>query len=166
MEPPTSPHSATTGARPDNAGVRFPPPFIYLLTFAGGWGIQQWSPVTLLPRDKAHVAALVLVVAWAALTAWTMTCFRRHHTSVVPVRPTTTLIVNGPFRITRNPLYLGMIMLYAGVALWLDALWPLVLLLPLVFVIQQYVIRREERYLERTFGDPYRAYKGRVRRWI
>ncbi|HVB31455.1 MAG TPA: isoprenylcysteine carboxylmethyltransferase family protein [Gemmatimonadaceae bacterium] len=166
MEPPTTRHSAPTAARPDSAGVRFPPPLIFLLAFAAGWGLQRLRPMTLLPRDEARVAALVLVVAWVGLTAWTLTCFRRHHTSVVPVKPTTALIVKGPFRITRNPLYLGMLMLYAGVALWFDALWPFVLLLPLVLVIQQYAIRREERYLARTFGDAYRAYTGRVRRWI
>lgn len=158
--------SHETTAQPDNAGVRIPPPLIYLGTFAAGFGLQRLAPRGLLPLGEARAAAVVLVAAWVVLTGWTMTCFRRHHTSIVPVKPTTALIIKGPFLVTRNPLYLGLVLLYTGAALWLDALWPLVLLLPLIVVIQTYVIAREERYLERTFGDEYRAYRERVRRWI
>jgi protein-S-isoprenylcysteine O-methyltransferase Ste14 len=152
--------------RADNAGVHVPPPLIYLGTFALGWVLHRVAPRAILPAGEARAAGTVLVAAWVLLTVWTMTCFRRHHTSVIPVKPTTALILKGPFRVTRNPLYLGMVLLYAGVAFWLNALWPLVLLLPLIAVIQGYAIAREERYLTRVFGDEYRAYCRRVRRWI
>lgn len=151
----------------DNAGVRVPPPLIYLLTFGLGWLVQREAPRPILTAwGEARWTGAVLIVTWMLLTAWTMTCFRRYRTSVVPVRPTSALIVKGPFRLTRNPLYLGMMLLYAGMAFWLDALWPLLLLLPLIVVIQGYAIAREERYLERRFGAEYVDYCRRVRRWI
>ena len=81
-------------------------------------------------------------------------------------RPVPRLVTDGPFRYTRNPGYLGLTMLYAGIAVLRNALWA-ILLLPLVlYVIQRQVIGREERYLERTFGEEYRAYKAQVRRWL
>lgn len=156
----------TAAADADNAGVRVPPPLIYLATFGVGWLLQRAWPRPIVTVGEARWAGGVLVAAWVALTAWTVTCFRRHHTSVVPVKPTTALIVKGPFTVTRNPLYLGMVLLYAGMALWLDALWPLLLLLPLIVVIQAYAIAREERYLTRRFGEAYVDYCRRVRRWI
>ena len=81
-------------------------------------------------------------------------------------RPVPRLVTDGPFRYTRNPGYLGLTMLYAGIAVLRNALWA-ILLLPLVlYVIQRQVIGREERYLERTFGEEYLAYKSRGRRWV
>jgi protein-S-isoprenylcysteine O-methyltransferase Ste14 len=92
--------------------------------------------------------------------------FWRKHTSVMPYSPTTAIIQSGPFRLTRNPLYVAMTLLYIGVALIMNTAWPL-LLLPLVLVIvHRGVIQREERYLEQKFGDEYISYKERVRRWI
>ena len=72
----------------------------------------------------------------------------------------------GPFRFTRNPLYLGLALLYLGIALWLGVLWPVVLLPALILLVQQVVILREEAYLESRFGEAYRAYRARVRRWF
>jgi protein-S-isoprenylcysteine O-methyltransferase Ste14 len=95
-----------------------------------------------------------------------VTSFRRARTSLVPVRPATALITDGPFRFTRNPLYLGLALLYLGIALWLGVLWPVVLLPALILLVQQIVILREEAYLESRFGEAYRAYRARVRRWL
>ena len=81
-------------------------------------------------------------------------------------RPVPRLVTDGPFRFTRNPEYLGLAMLYAGIALLRNSLWAILLLPVVVYVIQREVIGREERYLERTFGEEYLAYKARVRRWV
>jgi protein-S-isoprenylcysteine O-methyltransferase Ste14 len=81
-------------------------------------------------------------------------------------RPVPRLVTDGPFRFTRNPGYLGLAMLYAGIALLRNSLWAILLLPVVVYVIQREVIGREERYLERTFGEEYLAYKARVRRWV
>jgi protein-S-isoprenylcysteine O-methyltransferase Ste14 len=81
-------------------------------------------------------------------------------------RPVPRLVTDGPFRFTRNPEYLGLAMLYAGIALLRNSLWAILLLPVVVYVIQREVIGREERYLERTSGEEYLAYKARVRRWV
>jgi protein-S-isoprenylcysteine O-methyltransferase Ste14 len=85
---------------------------------------------------------------------------------MIPVRPATALITEGPFRFTRNPLYLSLALLYLGIGLWLGALWPIVLLPALMLLVQQLVVLREEAYLESRFGDAYRTYRNRVRRWL
>ena len=81
-------------------------------------------------------------------------------------KPVPSLATSGPFRYTRNPGYLSLAMIYAGIAVRRNALWAILLLLAVLFVIQREVIGREERYLERKFGDEYLRYKGRVRRWL
>jgi len=81
-------------------------------------------------------------------------------------RPVPRLVTDGPYRYTRNPGYLGLAMFYAGIAVLRNALWAILLLPVVVYVIQREVIGREERYLERTFGEEYLVYKARVRRWV
>jgi protein-S-isoprenylcysteine O-methyltransferase Ste14 len=76
------------------------------------------------------------------------------------------LVTSGPYRISRNPMYLGLVLLYAGVACVFSVVWALPLLIPLIIYTQLSVIAREERYLDRAFGDTYRAYRVRVRRWL
>jgi protein-S-isoprenylcysteine O-methyltransferase Ste14 len=90
----------------------------------------------------------------------------RAGTNIDPRQPAVVLVTNGPFRFSRNPLYVALTGLYVGVALLIDGLWTLLLLVPLLVVTQQGIVRREERYLERKFGEEYRTYKIRVRRWI
>jgi protein-S-isoprenylcysteine O-methyltransferase Ste14 len=87
-------------------------------------------------------------------------------TNVPPTLPTTALVVDGIYRRTRNPLYLGLTLVYLGLGVAAGSLWAIGLVVPLLWVINVGVVKREERYLERTFGDAYRAYKARVRRWI
>ncbi len=92
--------------------------------------------------------------------------FWRKRTSVIPYRPTTAIIQSGPFRLTRNPVYLGDTLLYVGVALVMNTAWPLLLLPLVLLIVHRGVILREERYLEQKFGDEYISYRSRVRRWI
>lgn len=92
--------------------------------------------------------------------------FRRAKTSMVPMKPTTALVTSGPYRLTRNPMYLGMAVLYVALALALGVIWALAVLPFVIFAVDRLVIAREEPYLERKFGEQYRQYKGRVRRWV
>jgi protein-S-isoprenylcysteine O-methyltransferase Ste14 len=98
--------------------------------------------------------------------AWSFRRFWASGTSVIPVKPTTALVTNGPYRFTRNPMYLGMLLLYTAVACWLEFVWPLLLSPVLVWLLGAQVIKREERYLERKYGDEYRRYQMQVRRWL
>lgn len=146
--------------------VRVPPPLLYFSVLGIGLLLQQAAPLPVIPPSAGHPLAIACAAGFALLVVWGVTSFRRARTSLVPVRPATALITDGPFRFTRNPLYLGLALLYLGIALWLGVVWPIVLLPALLFLVQQIVILREEAYLESRFGEAYRAYRARVRRWF
>jgi len=99
-----------------------------------------------------------------ALATWFIRTMRGADTTLVLNKPVSSLVQDGPFRYSRNPGYLSLAMIYAGIAILRNALWAIVFLPLLVLVTQRELIEREERYLERTFGEDYLAYKGRVRR--
>ncbi|HNQ03267.1 MAG TPA: isoprenylcysteine carboxylmethyltransferase family protein [Thiobacillaceae bacterium] len=101
-----------------------------------------------------------------ALFAWALSTFWRHHTTVNPYKAASNLVQDGPFRLSRNPIYVGDWLIYLGVMLLLRTLWPLAFA-PLVWIIIRFgVIRHEERHLEARFGAEYRQFKARVRRWL
>ena len=91
---------------------------------------------------------------------------KRAGTNVRPDQPSLAIVTDGPFRFSRNPMYLATTGLYLGTTLLVNTPWPLVLLPPMLLILHWGVVRREERYLEAKFGEPYRAYKSRVRRWV
>lgn len=153
----------------DNAGVRVPPPFIFAGPLLLGLLFHRLLPLVTLDGAAGTMvrrAGAVLVVLALLLTGWAMLDFRRRGTTVVPVRPAAALVMAGPYRVSRNPMYVAMTLLYTGVSLWALALWPLLFLPVVLAIIRRYVIAREEAYLTRRFGDEYRDYQARVRRWI
>lgn len=152
--------------RSDSPGVIAFPPLLYGGTLAAGLIVHLLAPIRPFPVLPARLLGGVLIVMSGALAKWGKSTMRRAGTNVRPDQPATALVVDGPFRFTRNPLYLGTTGLYVGVGLLIDALWPLVLLVPLLMMVEWGVIRREERYLEAKFGDTYQAYRMRVRRWF
>lgn len=162
---PSDPSADQGPSSPHSAGVLAPPPAIYLLGLLLGFLLQRWRPLPLLaPPLGAALACVFLLAGLVGVPA--LLAFRRARTSPKPWRPTTALVTTGPYRFSRNPMYLGFTAIYLGVALWANALWP-VLLLPVVLITMQFgVIHREEAYLERLFGAEYRAYRQRVRRWL
>jgi protein-S-isoprenylcysteine O-methyltransferase Ste14 len=153
-------------SKPDSAGVKFPPPLIYLAGLIIGLLASEWLPDVPVPVAISRalgglLLGLGIVLAFSALYA-----FRRVSTAIRPDRPATTLANFGPYRFTRNPMYLSLAIVYAGVAILRQSLWA-VLILPFVLLVIRYkVIGREEPYLERHFGEAYVNYKARVRRWI
>jgi protein-S-isoprenylcysteine O-methyltransferase Ste14 len=150
----------------DTAGVIAPPPLIFAIPGTVAALVGRAFPVQVMPQPFALTLGIALTVAAIALTIWALPKFRQAQTSLMPYKPTTAIISTGPFAITRNPLYLGMALLYVGITLMVNTIWPLVLLPFVLAVMQRGVIEREERYLERKFGDEYLRYKSRVRRWI
>jgi protein-S-isoprenylcysteine O-methyltransferase Ste14 len=149
----------------DHAGVVVPPPLIYVAFFLAGVVLQRYVPMARLP-DWTEVLAALLITAWLVLTVWSFRRFWASGTSIVPVRPATTLVIEGPYRLTRNPMYLGLLLLYIGVSCLSGRTWPLLLAPILVYVVHVAVIGREERYLIRKFGDDYRRYQTMVRPWL
>ena len=150
----------------DHSGVVVPPPVFYLVFFALGVGLQRYLPLPSVPASSGRLVGVLLALVGLALVAWSFIRFWSAGTSVVPVRPTTAFVVDGPYRFTRNPIYMGTLLLYAGLAFNSRLLWPLLLIPVLIWSVNVWVIRREEQYLERKFGDEYRRYHARVRRWV
>ena len=151
---------------PDNPGVLVWPPLLCAATLGLGTVLHFRFPVPLLPPLPACVAGTVLLCISAGLAGWAERVMHAAGTNVRPTRPTTAIVMTGPYRISRNPMYVALCLFQAGVALMLNGWWPLFFLLPLALTLHFGVIRREERYLAAKFGADYLAFKNRVRRWL
>jgi len=142
------------------------PPLLFGGALAIGLAFHWIWPAHPLPSLPARVVGLALIVASGLLARSGEAAMKRAGTNIRPDQPTLALVFDGPFRFTRNPLYVALTGLYVGIALLVNALWPLLFLIPVLGVLRWGVVAREERYLEAKFGEPYRIYKARVRRWI
>jgi protein-S-isoprenylcysteine O-methyltransferase Ste14 len=154
------------GDEQDKPGIVAPPPLIYLGALIFGLLLNRRLPIGFLPRGIARVLGWSLLGAGALLLVWFEWAMWQADTSSNPYKPVKHIATQGPFRYTRNPGYLSMAMIYTGIASLANALWAILLLPGALLVIQRGVIEREERYLERKFGEEYLRYKARVRRWI
>ena len=150
----------------DNPGIWVPPPLVYLLGLLLGLLLDRRVHIPFVPRGVARVLGWPLVGGGMALATWFARTMRGAETTLRTDKPVSRVVQDGPFRYSRNPGYLSLTLLYAGIAVLRNALWAIVLLPLVVYVIQREVIEREERYLERTFGEEYLDYKAQVRRWI
>jgi len=144
----------------DRAGVIAPPPAIFAIAFLLGFLLRD-----LLPRLGSPQIGTFLAIIGLAIGVWALATMLRAGTHPDPSRPSTVLVTGGPYRFSRNPMYVAMTILYVGAAL-LFRIIPALILLPIALLLLEFgVIRREERYLEAKFGDRYRDYRSRVRRW-
>ncbi len=150
----------------DTAGVIAPPPLIYLGGILVGAVLERLWRLQLPTRGWGPVVGALLIAAAVVLSAIAVRSFQRAATSPKPHKPTTAIVTSGPFRYTRNPIYLGFTLVHLGIALWSASAWILVTLVPVLALIRYGVIAREERYLERLFGEEYLSYKANVRRWV
>jgi len=150
----------------DTAGVIAPPPLIFLFALVIGFGLDLIIGTGSLPWSVALPVGAASIIAGVWVMGSFVEAFRRARTPLDPYTPSEALVTDGPYRLTRNPGYLGMAITYAGIAIASNAFWVLAPLPLAVAVIDRGVIAREERYLERKFGAPYLDYKRRVRRWI
>jgi protein-S-isoprenylcysteine O-methyltransferase Ste14 len=150
----------------DVAGVPVPPPLIFVAGLAAGGVAELVRSTTGPSRPISLTIGVVGVLAWLALDGLASLRFVRAGTPVIPFKPTTALVVDGPYRFSRNPIYLGMAALYVGLAFLLGILWSLLFLPFVLIAVDRLIIAREEPYLERKFGQDYVEYKQRVRRWI
>ena len=150
----------------DDPGIRVPPPLIYLLPLILGLLLNKRAPVPFLPRSAARGLGWPLIGSGVVLNGWFLRTIRDADVPVRTDKPVPRLTTEGPFRYSRNPSYLALAMLYAGIAVLRNSPWAILFLPVVLVVIRREVIGREERYLERTFGEEYRDYKTRVRRWV
>jgi protein-S-isoprenylcysteine O-methyltransferase Ste14 len=164
------PHTDPAADSQDAAAVRVFPPGVPLATILLGIGLHQLWPLGLgfeiAAPARYWIGGAIAVGAAALLGFWSVMLFRRSGQSENPWKPTPRIVDRGPFRFTRNPMYLQMLLVCIGVAVMLQNGWILVLTPVCAWVLQRFAIEAEEAYLERKFGDAYLAYKRRVRRWI
>ena len=151
----------------DHANVVIPPPIAWAIAFVAGLAVDWLYPLPFVPMalSRGWLGSGVFAVGFA-LAIWAVVTVRRAGTRVEANKPTTTIVANGPYRFTRNPIYIGMFVGQAGLAIGFDSLWMIVMLMPFYLFIRYGVIAREEAYLDRKFGAVYGLYKSRIRRWL
>lgn len=152
-----------------NAGVRFPPPFLFVIGFLAGSALDRYWHA--LPLRGVFGSALVplgvaLLSLGVVLVGWGMITFRRAKTAINPHHSASRLVTNGPYRFTRNPMYTGLTIAYLGGSALVDSAWPVIVLPAVIFILFQTVISREETYLTDAFGAEYTGYVASVRRWL
>ena len=151
----------------DNPGVLVFPPALFGGALIVGLLLHWLTPWRIgVPTGLRMILALTLIAAGVAVAVWGSRTMERAGTNVNPMMASTTIVQDGPFRYSRNPLYLSLFSVYVGILLAIGTAWLFVLLLMLAPIVEYGIVRREERYLERKFGDEYRGYQRRVRRWL
>lgn len=161
----------TDPTRPDSPRIYVPPPFLFvgvaLLAFVAErtwhWPFPGPGPIADLLREVAGVA---LLGAGLLLDLVALLLFWRSRTSALPFRPAAAMVSGGPYRFTRNPMYLGLTLTTVGLGALLDVVWLAFAGVVAAVLVDRFVIPREERYLERRFGAEYHELKRRVRRWL
>jgi protein-S-isoprenylcysteine O-methyltransferase Ste14 len=149
--------------------IRVPPAI-----FAAGFLIGLWleGAVARIPlvRGRAWLspadAGWTIAILGFVFSLWGILTFRRAHTTMFPFEPASGLVEEGPYRFTRNPMYVGGTLTYIGIAVAMNVAWPLLLLPLVLWALFLLVIREEERYLADAFGEAYASYRKRVRRWV
>jgi len=146
--------------------VKFPPPLITLAVILSAYGFHRLLPLSisesskLLPTGVSIITLALVIIIVAAIS------FLRAKTHLEPWKPTSAIVSTGIFSWSRNPIYLGFCLSCIGIGLVLNSWWIVLSFIPLGWLLLILVIRREERYLQQKFGDEYRAYQQRVRRWL
>ena len=161
-----SPDETNQEQLPDHARVAFHPPIMLLVFILLGFGVRAVVPFSMIPDHVAQVAGPIVVGLAFAFFFWALATMRRSGGSVPTGDPTGVIVTGGPYRYSRNPIYVSMIALLLGIGMWANSLWFLCLAVLSVFLLQWGVISREEAYLERKFSSNYTSYKSRVRRWL
>ena len=158
--------NSPAGAPDATAGIRFPPPLLFAAALALGWAAGVLWPVDWFPGFVGIVVGVGLVAAGTILFAAGVREFRRHGAHPDVRRPVPAVIRTGVYRFSRNPLYLAMIAVTAGIGIWAGNPWILAALVPAVWILRRVVIDREEAYLAARFGSGYESYRAGVRRWL
>ena len=141
------------------------PPIVYFVAIVVGLGLETGWPAPPLPGVVAPLG-VVLVLLALTLFALSILELRAARTTFRTQQPTTTIVMTGPFRLSRNPIYLAFTLLQLGIGLWRNSAWVLGLLVPAFVLVSFGTVAREERYLEEKFGDEYRRYEADVPRWL
>ena len=158
--------SANAEAQHGARVIYIPPPLYYAAGLAAGMAINGVVALPLHGRPATAVAGLTVAALGLTLAFTGVAAVIRHRTTIVPHHPVATLLTGGAYRLSRNPMYTGLAIAYLGLTLLFGSWWPLTLWPLVIVAVRQLVIRPEERYLTRRFGQTYADYQARVRRWL
>ena len=156
-------------SRTDYAEVAIKPPLLFLGALALGSVLTLFLPIgpgLASPNGLGLAVGFIFMALGLTLAVFSVRAFHRAGTDVVPGHPATALVITGPYHVTRNPIYVGFVLVYFGLSIVLTSIWVLALLIPVLMILQLGVVMAEEAYLERKFGDAYRRYTERVPRWL
>ena len=142
------------------------PPVYFLFSLFFMFALHWLLPIVRILHGPARLLGALLVLAGISMAMWSRMLFTKADTTIKPFQESSALVIQGPFRFTRNPMYVSMILVLIGTALLLGSLSPWFVVPVLAFILDRRFIRVEERMLEHTFGESYRSYQSRVRRWI
>ncbi len=151
-------------------GTPFPPTLLFVLGLLFAWWLHAAIPVGFAGAAAAGpwlttLGAIILAVGTGVFW-WGMATFARARTGIMLQSPASRLVTAGPYRWSRNPMYVGFVAMYLGFSLLMNSLWPLVLLPAVIVLLELIVVAREERYLRATFGPAYEEYCQRVKKWL
>ncbi len=150
----------------DNPGVIARPPLLYGAALVVVIVLRWFWPMPIFAHSIALWLGLVILVPGLGLAAWGRRTMQAAGTNVDPTLPTTAIATSGPFRFSRNPLYIALTLVHLGITLAANTWWGIIVLVPLLIIMHRAVILREERYLEQKFGDSYKQYRFKVRRYL
>lgn len=162
------PDDQQNGAR-INPVMRIPVPWVFILAYLIGFVMQLYLPIPIRSPEIVRIGlitGLILIAIGVAIAFTSLGIFRKRSTTTIPFETPTSLVVSGPYRFTRNPMYVGLTLVYLGVAGTRAEIWPLIVLPVLFAYVNFVVIPVEERHLNDAFGDAYAQYGARVRRWL
>jgi protein-S-isoprenylcysteine O-methyltransferase Ste14 len=153
-------------SKEDSAHILAAPPFFFIIPLLIGVVLEYLIPTKIFSTLASIIIGLLF--SWASLPYFILSLksFFKAKTTFDARNSTTSLVTTGIYKISRNPAYLSLVLLYIGISFLINSIWILILVVPAFYSIQKFCIEREEKYLEGKFGDPYRAYKKQVRRWI
>jgi protein-S-isoprenylcysteine O-methyltransferase Ste14 len=152
----------------DHPGVYIPPPLIYVLTFLAAIYAEKIYRIddSMFHKQPVKIAGIILLVIALFFLVRSLRQFLKSKNTLVTIKPSTTLESSGIYNITRNPMYVGLAIVYLGITCLVGNWWNIILFPLLLLVVQEYIIKSEEKYLERRYGQGYLDYKLRVRRWL
>ncbi len=149
----------------DHAGVKLPPPLSFLTMILISMGVNRLYPINITESLWIKYLGIVLVVLSFTTILYIAFLFRRHRTEIEPWKTTSSIIKTGPFKYSRNPIYMGMCLIAIGTGLIANSYWVVFSFIPAATLVYYTAIKKEERYLEEKFGQEYLDYKSKVKRW-
>src|SRR4249920_2517766 len=149
-------------------GVYIPQPLFYVLIFITAVFIQKRIPIsaTLFHLMITKVVGVILLITALFFLLRSLRQFFLTKNTLILIKPATSLQTNGIYGITRNPMYVGLAIVFLGITCFIGNWWNIILFPLLLLIVQEYIIKREEKYLVRRFGQEYAVYKTKVRRWL